>query len=376
MKKVFTLVLVIGFVLGLGMFGCKSAKLQGSRYVNPGLNRVRVTCSQSQLSTTKVKEVKGVNNTKIAIEGQICLSGEITTVSGEANVLFIIDKSNSMQYADKSFLGQCSRKDAVKKVINATTGGKANNNIKGAIVTFGRQAKATNWTSLSSLSYSNVCGEGGSGSWSDDGGTNYEAAFEKAAELLKGKSGMNIIYFITDGAPSLTNSSNLNSGNDWSGGQSAGRTAMNKLRNSVSDLTVNAVYLVDPKLSTYDDGAPSESDTYDYLVSIVGNANNVKKADHASDLVEKISTFDTVPEGTFASTSDLSALVTVSGETSNVKIEELTHTSEGVYTYKLKEVALHGVSGEVTENIFKVTGKGSNGETSTSTVIIKFTRTN
>ena len=376
MKRNFTLFLFVTLSFLLSLVGCKAVQLQGYRNINPGLQRVRITCDKSQLSTTKVQNVSGVNYTKISIEGQICLSGEVTTVSGSANVLFIVDRSNSMRAADKTTLGKCSRKDAIKKVIKATTGGKSSPNIKGAVVTFGQYANSTNWTELSSLSYSNVCGEGGSGSWSDNGGTNYEAAFKKAKDLLKGKKGTNIIYFITDGAPSLSKSTSSYSGNDWSGGQSAGKSAMTELKNSVSDLTINALYLVDPDLGTYGSGTPTASETYDYLVGLVGNANNVKKAEKASDLVDQIATFDTVPAGTFSSTEDISALVTVEGSSSNVVVKELNYVSEGVYTYVLKEVEHRGDSGTVTDNVFTVTGKGSNGETSTSTVIVKFKRTN
>ena len=357
------------------VIGCKSVNLQGSRNVTPGMRKIKVTCSSSQLSTTKTQEVKGANNTKVSIEGQICLSGEITSVDGEANIVFIVDKSNSMANADPN----CERKKAIQTVISATTGGESNSNIKGAIVIFGQYAKSSGWKNLTSvLSSTNVCGTGGSGGkilQPDNGGTNYEAAFNEAKSLLKGKSGTNIIYFITDGAPSVTSSSSYDGGNDWSGGQSAGRTAMNNLKDAVSDLTVNAIYLVDPKLSTYD-GAPSESETYDYLVSIVGNSDNVKKASDASELVDQISNFETVPAGTFASAKDLSATVTVNGSDSSVSIAELIHESEGVYTYKLSEVSLKGTKGSVVENVFTVTGKGSNGETSTSKVIVKFTRTN
>lgn len=355
-------------------FGCKSTALKGVRHASPGLQQIKVTCSESQLSTTKVQNVKGMNNKRISIEGQICLSGEVTTMEGEANIVFIVDTSNSMAYADPTtgWISDCERKKAIQKVVSLTTGGNSTvgSKLKGAIVTFGSYATTSGWKSLSSLSYAGVCGS--------YGGTNYEGAFKKAESLLKGKSGTNIIYFITDGAPSMTNSSTAYSGNDWSGGRTQGAYAMQNLKNSVDNLTVNAIYLEDPKLGSSDYGVdcPTKQQTHEYLVDIVGSSSHVKLASNASSLVEQISAFDTVPAGSFASTSDLKAQVTVSGVSSNVKVKSLTYTSEGVYTYKLEEVTLKGTVGSTVDNKFVVQGTGSNGEVSTSTVIIKYTRTN
>ncbi len=379
MRKTFFLLSILGIISFGIIHGCKDqVALQGPSNISPAMSQVRVKCSQDQLSTTKTQDIKGVNNRKVQIEGQICLSGVTTTVTGSANILFIVDRSNSMQFADPTSNGStnCGRYRAIKKVISATVGSDSTRDISGALITFGSKAEVvSSWKPLNKLSYSDVCGIYGD----KNGGTNFEDSFEKAQKLFQGKKGTNIVYFITDGAPEQHKLSDPNA-NDWQGGAAAGRIAMRNLKNTVSGIIINAVYLKDPMLSKPGfyggNDVPTVSESKQYLEEIVGNPSNVKLADNADDLVTKIGTFETIPAGTFSSESDLNAYVTVNGSRTSVKIEELEYKSEGVYNYTLAATPLQGVKDKVVENTFVVKGKGSNGETSTSKVIVNFTRTN
>ena len=372
--------------------GCSPTEFQGGGEIqDPGPDDLDVTTPKIDYSVpgqakitagckNKTATVKGSSGIKAVVQGELCVSPEDNKKSsGTAHIVFIVDKSNSMATADPS----CKRKEAISTVISKTISKNPDSDIKGALVMFGTQAQSSGWKKLSLLGYDDVCNLP---SKDEEGGTNYEAAFDVAGSLLGSKSGKNIIYFLTDGAPSASNSmvSSILAkevGSDFTKGASSGRTAMKKLKKTVVNLTVNAVFLKDPDLDnpksqvriSYPD-APNTQQTKEYLEEIIGNSNRVKVADDADDLVKVISDFNTDTSSSYPtiSSDNVSGSVVTDGKKSSVKVEDFELSSEGIYSYTLAKKALQGTKGQDSNYTFTVKGKASNGKTASSMLEVKF----
>ena len=182
-----------------------------------------------------------------------------------------------------------------------------------------------------------------------NGHTNYQAAFDKARGMLAGVKGRSVVYFISDGAPTLP------SQNAIEAGDAAGKT----LRDTVGNMTVNALML----------GAQNAG-AEDVLKKVTGS-NRIVYAQNAAQLDEKILTFPeaSIDEGTVAARMNVAPYPERA-----LGVADIKKTNKKIWTYLTQPFVLLGQPGETTDNKLTVTAKGQDGSTMTSVITIRYTQ--
>jgi len=318
------------------------------------------------------------------VKGKFC-----PTSRNFLTVAFVVDFSGSMggyidpvtgalkEPNDPLINGSCGRLRAAQAVINQiNTTKKATDTVKIALIPFSSKTfYVINPTDLSQfmqyVTPERFCRfvaqtsqfEGRSGAItqaqaaslgipSPASGTNYQAGLQHAESMLRSANGRKIVYFISDGVPTIpspdTNAASL--------GIAAGKS----LRERVNNMTLNGLLLGS-------EGAAAQST----LEQVAGDASRVRIADNASELASEITKF---AEATIDTNTGrwFQALPYRQPEMPLASFQRIGSTNE--WAYETPAFVLLGVQGRETLNQIIVTAKGADGSTHTANVTIRYTQ--
>lgn len=219
----------------------------------------------------------GKKGSKVRLSGEFCPAGKVDQIT----VLFVIDHSGSMEGGvginegpnDKTSGGSCGRLTASKVLVEKYAALKSTK-VQAGVVNFSSRANIeVPITDLSemqkSLDGSTFCGLDRNG-----GMTNYEDAMKFARNALKDVEGPKVVYFVTDGAPTVAGSGGRV---DLPNAAAAGLRAAQDLR-EMDDLTLYALFV------GYKGGGAGNPRSY--LEQITGSADNVRVVADAEELTK------------------------------------------------------------------------------------------
>lgn len=182
-----------------------------------------------------------------------------------------------------------------------------------------------------------------------NGHTNYQAAFDRASNLLAGVDGRTVVYFISDGAPTLPEVSTIE----------ASTVAGEKMRSASGNITVNALML----------GAKN-AEAENVLKKVTGS-NRIVYAANANELDDKILSF---PEATIDTNTVMANLEVKPYPSKELGILNVARTHKAIWTYHTQPFVLLGRPGETVDNVLKVSAKGQDGSVMTSVITVKYTQ--
>ncbi|MBM4252147.1 MAG: VWA domain-containing protein [Deltaproteobacteria bacterium] len=310
---------------------------------------------QNQNQNPMKSEFFAKEGSKVRVAGELCPQVKL---SGDLNVLFVIDRSGSMEGAgnegpnDKTSGGSCGRLRAAQ-VLTEKFKAMTDTTIKSGVVTFATQARtAAGMAPIAQLPLtSNVfCGSDFLGS------TNYQAAFSEASSVLSKLPGKKLVYFISDGSPTAGS-------NDP---RSAGLQAAQALR-QIPDVTLFALFV------GYN--GSKANNPQGYLEQITGDPKLVRVTANAQELVQAAAalgqpTVD-IKKG------DMTAELTTPTGTVKVGIERLEPSKTAInrYYWTTEPFELAGEVGKPSINSLTVIGKTSVGTTVSATSEITYNTT-
>jgi hypothetical protein len=367
------------FVTSVFIGGCSDSDFQGAAPskkkvadATPVNRTVHLTCDQVTGESVLKTNFAGEKPMLVSIEGEIC-GIQAEKVENNLSVFFILDFSGSMFQSvakpgnDPVVGGSCGRLNAATAIATKMEATQA----QGVNVQMGAmQFAASSLTHIpmtdlqsfkDSLSVENYC--------QGKDGTNYESALNEAKTQLQGVEGRKLVYFITDGAPTIQDSL-LGSPLD------SGLTTATDFRNSTQDLTFNAIYL--------NSGGPSNAtnpnsnfDPKNYLGQIVGNPDNVKLVNNAADLAKEILEFETPELITLNPDSANMVHAAAKFGENDVKIESLVAdpSREGVWKFVTEPILLFAEQGRRVTNSITLKVQTSDGNEHTASVEIEFEHT-
>ncbi|MEZ4744313.1 MAG: vWA domain-containing protein [Bdellovibrionota bacterium] len=203
---------------------------QGAQFRHLSLSH----CEGLKISNKEL-DISGEENSKVVIEGELCVAPKTQTIAQEMTVLFVLDFSGSMGSNDTiGANNSCGRQESISAIVAKLKdeGGDDLTKISMGIIGFNADATlVSDFSSLDSLPQ-----DWSQGACKNGGGTNYEAAFNMANDLLHTRAGHKVVYFISDGLPTQS-----------SGGESQsdelGLSAAQSLREGNEELDLYAIYL-------------------------------------------------------------------------------------------------------------------------------------
>lgn len=214
------------------------------------------------------------SGSKVQVEGELC-----PRAFGKLTVVFVVDFSGSMKTADpRSILSlfSCGRAKAATAILDRLKkDARSGDDVQVSFVSFGNSAKiesAPKPLKQFGANTFNFCGY-------ENENTNYKAAFDKTVEALNTIQGNKVVYFISDGMPTIGGTGQPSETDAEGTHKAAGLTAANALRASVPNMTLNAIYL-----DTGSGGAAAQT----YLGQVTADPNRVKIAKDAAGLADKI----------------------------------------------------------------------------------------
>jgi hypothetical protein len=216
---------------------------------------------------------------KIYLEGDFC-----PTAPAELRVVFLVDFSLSMHNKekdrgnDKEVNGTCGRLKAAKAILEKHREQLQESGARMLVSAIGFSSGIDLTIPLTDIEEFESK-ENADTFCVGKGNTNYKAAFDAASEMLKDDDGTKVVYFISDGLPSM-----------GGGGESgeherhreAAETAAKDFRSAVSKMTFNAVYLGNELESA------SAVDPEEFLATITGDKARVKYVENPDALAESI----------------------------------------------------------------------------------------
>jgi predicted aconitase with swiveling domain len=254
---------------------------------------------------------------------------------------------------DKTTNGTCGRLRAADLIVKKYQA-MLNTTIKAGVVRFATQAEVKIPvgdldTVANNLNTATFCG-------SETGAaqlTNYHAALNTTADQLANIPGDKIVYFISDGSPTVGQGDPKQSG----------LTAAQRLR-AVPGVSMFALFV------GYNSG--SAVNPRAYLEQITGDAKLVRVTSNADELVKAAATLGTIP--VFMKAADATATLENPAGTRNLKIEEFAARQDlpNRYYWVTEPFVLVGTPTAVTLNKLTVTGKVSTGETLSSVANIGY----
>ena len=393
----------IPLVAALLTTACGGTHFSGSNGQRPATNvplagagpgtietQVSVGCSATATVAPDQAITDGAGTTT-TITGTFCEQPQAAK-SEALTVLFIFDFSGSMQANDPIKSGSCGRLQAAQAILTklATAPAKDQENLHLAMQAFGTQqmpgialTKLPEFTSQ--LNTQAVCREDGIA-------TNYETAFTAATTLLAPIPGRKVVYFISDGLPTVSGTAIPQGGQ---GGQAAtiaalinnpqsalasyssGKTAAAKLR-AIEGLDLNVVFLGTAGSGNAVGAVPAGTpDPQTYLTEIAGGADHLRVVSNAQDLARQIGTFatPTAASGEFATSS---VQGTISAEGFNSQILTVDSVSKdptlpNTWHFSMAPATLLGAKGRAVANIIKIDVTGIDGKPHSVTSTIQFT---
>jgi uncharacterized protein YegL len=321
-----------------------------------------VPCAEGKSGGTMQGSLRTAGGATIRVAGELCPKKRDSKLS----VLFVVDFSGSMEGNpfegpnDPRSGGSCGRLRAAEALVKKFE----SDEFKGVTITAGMVAFANDAqlrlpladlaALKGSLSEQNWCGALGA-----TARTNYRAAFEQAQAALSGRTGDTVVYFISDGSPTV-------GGDGGKSNEQAGLEAAQALRQAGGDdLVLNAVFL------GYQNG--QAQNPQGYLEQVTGAADRVRVVGGADALVDAIQDLDTSSDK--LAKSDLTAVHAANGDSKAVTISSLRKSTErkGAYVWITEPIELIGEVGETIANTITVQAKTSLGEKLQSKAVIDFT---
>lgn len=318
-------------------------------------------CSKDSPNRDK-GEFHGPSSSRVRMAGELCPK---RPSAEKLTVLFVVDFSGSMEGSpfegpnDPTTGSSCGRLKAAEAVLKQYAADEFDGvKVKAGMVSFSNDAAikipiGTVASMKSGLSTAIWCGADGA-----TAKTNYRAAFEQARAALSDVDGHKVIYFISDGSPTV-------GGGSGQTNEAAGVEAAEALREGVDDLTINAVFL------GYKNG--TANDPRGYLEQITGDAKTVAVAASADDLVEAIESIDSPIVR--IKQQDVAATLSAPGASSKpLKIDTVRRHPKNPkrWVWYSAPFALHGKEGEPVVNTVAVEAETSTGEQLESTARITY----
>jgi hypothetical protein len=309
--------------------------------------QLRGTCTAD--GAPQQLQVNSLSTGRVQLAGELC-----PRAFGRLNVLFVVDYSGSMRSADPpDTLGlSCGRLRAAKRILEKLKLAKRPDDvITVGEVSFAQAASQRlamqgidSFDSILKVNTFNFCGyeDGASGS------TNYQAGFDAARAALAGATGNTVIYFLSDGLPTISANGPYDE-NDAAGvHKQAGANAVTALRNAVPNVAINTVYL-----NRGSNGAQAEA----YLRSI---SNQFRIVTQAADLADKVVELS-IPTVGLSTTTPI-ALLTAPGATGPQSIPVRTYAPDparaGVWLFETEPFTPFKQPGQVVRNVFTITARG------------------
>ena len=384
---------IAALILLMALPACSSTSFTGTAKsadaeAHPVAKNLSLSCND-QGKAELITELSSDQKTMVKLHGEFCNLRE-ETESPDVDLVFVIDFSGSMSISDPLIGGTCGRLEATRALMAKTLAAENRGaGITYSLISFGdqatqvlRQERRDNFASQ--LDPSTVCRQ-------DGGATNYEAAFAATETLLTGSSANNRVYFISDGSPSrwgvgydpLAGGPNTNIGGISSARElydraaTSGLRAVEKLRSSVNNLTLNALYLR-PSILQSDlggSGGGDEESPEEYLAQLTGDPDLVKVASSAASLAEEIVSFKEPKLLTIDAEEVRGRLEARGFGESIVLIESLTPVDErpGVWQFVTQPFELKSQPGSVTENALTFEVETQDGRQHQATALIDFT---
>lgn len=318
-----------------------------------------VPCDPLTGSGSAAGSISGPAGAVVRVAGEFCPKKE---ENPSLSVLFVVDFSGSMEGPfegpnDPLTAGSCGRLKAAEALLDkfATFNGLM---FQAAMVGFSNASDLrvpfSDFDAFrASLTADNWCGSDSAAAL-----TNYAAAFTQAKAALNGIPGDKVIYFISDGSPTL-------GGGLGQSDAEAGLAAAVDVRNTYGgELVLNAVFL------GYTGG--SADNPQGYLEEITGDPNAVRVVGGADELVAAVTTLDV-----FAATiqkENVTGTHAAGGSSKAVGLKTFKQSAEraGAYIYLSESITLVGKPGSSTENIVTYEAKDNDGNVFTSTATITY----
>jgi hypothetical protein len=394
--------LALALAAALLMAGCGGTQFAGNSGKKPGAvvpskntpggnisAKVRVGCDSAASTTAQEQSFTGGAGTTVALSGDFCGQGLTETSSEQLTVLFVFDFSGSMLINDPTTSGSCGRLQAAQTILAKLEAEPATSQAKLnlAMQAFGSHimpgiAPTTIAAFKPQLNAQSVCR-------SDGNATNYEAAFTAASDLLGSLKGRKVIYFISDGLPTVSGTNQgaggllgvlnsvLSSSQSPAPVYDAGTAAAAKLR-AQSDVTLNVIYLGSAGTAAEGPVPAGLPDPQTYLRQIAGSADHLRVVSSAQELASQIATFST-PVAASGDIVEGSVQVTLSAANhaaQDFKVASITKdpTQPNLWHYTTVPMPLFGSYSQVVDNTIKVSIRGLDGKINSTTAIVHFTQ--
>lgn len=336
------------------------------------------SCQEGEDTNEVSVEFSASKNERIigTLEGEFC-----PLTSARLNVVFVVDFSSSMGRHQKTsggaffdgndpmINGTCGRYQAVQAILQSLqTQSESRANIQVAFMPFAGTALMDYSLSLRALSdfqmvanaerfcrfltqSSSISTPGALYLPNGDPSTNYGAAFEGTKSLLGSNKSHTVMYFITDGEPTIPRQDPVG----------ASKTAGDSFRKQVKSLTMNALIL------------GSLPQAQDVLTKVAGSAQRVISVARAEELARNIVKF---PEAKLDNNYHKGTFKVEPYPEKELGIETFGPGRQaGLWSFTTKSFVLLGTPGKVVDNVVTVEARGADGASYSSEMTIKYSQT-
>lgn len=317
-----------------------------------------VPCNPESAASSGQGSITGKAGAIVRVAGEFCPQRKLERL----NVLFIVDFSGSMagpvEGPNDPLVGNTCGRLRAAEALAAKFSQYRDTVLQLGMVGFSNDAGVrmpfTDLASFkASLSPNNWCGAD-----SSLARTNYRAAFESATLALNGLQGDKVVYFISDGSPTVGGSLGV------SDGEAGLRAALTMRQTYPHDLVLNAVFL------GYTNG--QAQNPRGYLETLTGNPDAVRLVNNADELVKAVTGF--AVDKDLIEAKDVSGKVEVDGQSQSAGLANFRRrpAAEHSYVYLSEPIALKGQAGETKVHVTTFTAKTKDGKTLTSKATINY----
>lgn len=341
----------------------------------------KLACENGAGEAKLVTQFTGASTTTVSLEGEFCGLPE-KVAAGEVAVFFVLDMSGSMNDSDPLVNGSCGRLAAAQALVSKLSESvKAGVNVKAGLAVFGSDAGVA--VPVTTLEQFRPTLTGGQICRQDGGSTNYEAAFTATKAALDNVRGQKIVYFISDGLPTVSNQ--VNRGGILGGGgptpeflnrvYSDGIRAAEALR-SGTGVILDVIYLDSSQAKARAEQATGTQveDPATYLEKIAGSKERVRLVTSAGELANQITTFDNPGEVTIKPDSVQGTVSAGALGSQEVQLKSITKDPNrpGVWLFVTEAFKLYSKAGSAIENQVTLTVNGADGKAYKAVALIEF----